>query len=396
MAFEPPKSDSELLAPSAKTPGKKRIAVVTGSRAEFGLLRPVIAAMGAESNLEFAIVAAGSHLLRPAYTLAEIQKEFRVASVIPMQQPGKHSRIDDAEALGRGISGLARSFYRMNADCVLVLGDRIEAFAGASAASVGGIPLAHIHGGDRAEGVADEAMRHAISKLAHIHFVATPASAERLVRMGENPERVFTVGSPAIDGLADMRTMSDADAAAIGDPQIVILHHPCGQSEEMERTQARAIVEFAAESGKRVLVLAPNFDPGREAVLEVLRGACERNRWRFVEHLPRVVFVGLLKRLAARGGMLFGNSSAGLIEAAAINCRAVNVGPRQSGREMPASVVDVAEATVSAIRAAIAAHVLPKSPAHPYGDGHAGPRIAKALASIDLEDPGLIRKRCAY
>ncbi|MBL8885958.1 MAG: UDP-N-acetylglucosamine 2-epimerase (hydrolyzing) [Phycisphaerales bacterium] len=399
MAFQPPKSDNELLAPVAKTPGKSRIAVVTGTRAEFGLLKPVITAINHEPTLEVSIIVAGSHLLAPANTHMEVRAAFRVGAVVPMQNPGEHTRIDDAEAAGRGIARFARTYYKMNADCVVVLGDRIEAFAAASAASIGGVPLAHIHGGDRAEGVADEAMRHAISKLAHIHFAATSASAERLLKMGEQPATVHNVGSPAMDGLGAMHPLNDDEVRAVGggvDPGVVILHHPCGLADGVEQAHAQAIVEFAASTGKRVLVLAPNFDPGREAVLATLREAVATHSWHFLDHLPRDVFVGLLKRLASTNGLLLGNSSAGLIEAAAINCRAVNVGPRQSGRETPANVVSVPEPGVSAIASAVAAHRIPPNPEHPYGDGHSGPRIARLLAAINFNDPALIRKRCAY
>lgn len=396
MAFQPPKSDNELLAPVAKTPGRRRIAVVTGSRAEFGLLKPVIAAINHEPTLEVSIIVAGSHLLAPANTHTEVRSAFRVGAVVPMQNPGEHTRIDDAEAVGRGIARFARTYYKMNADCVVVLGDRIEAFAAASAASIGGVPVAHIHGGDRAEGVADEAMRHAISKLAHIHFPATNTSAERLIRMGEVPATVYNVGSPAMDGLAAISPLTDEEARAVGDPEIVILHHPCGLVDTDERAHAQAIVDFAASTCKRILVLAPNFDPGRDAVLSVLRSAVAAHGWHFMDHLPREVFVGLLKRLAGRHGLLLGNSSAGLIEASALNCRDVNVGPRQAGRESPPSVVNVFSPSAAAIAGAVASHQMPARPEHPYGDGHTGPRIASLLAAINFDDPALIRKRCAY
>ena len=278
MPFEPPKSDSELLAPSPKTPGKKRIVVVTGTRAEYGLLKPVIRAIIDHPLLEAAVVVSGSHLL--AGTHAEVAADFRVAGIVPMQRPGAATRIDDALAVGAGVSRFARSYYKINADAVLVLGDRIEAFAAAAAASIGGVPLAHIHGGDRAEGIADEAMRHAISKLAHLHFPATPSSAERLRRMGENPQRVFMVGSPAIDGLREFPELSDQAASELGDPQLVILLHPAGLEPGAERDHATAVVDFASATGRRVLMLAPNFDPGRENVLAVLKAAASSHGFR--------------------------------------------------------------------------------------------------------------------
>lgn len=391
-AYEQPLHDSELLAPSPKTPGRKRIAVVTGTRAEFGLLRPVMHAIAAHPRLELAVIAAGSHLLPPASTVNEVKQAFRVAGVVPMQQPGKYTRIDDAEATGRGMSRFARTYYKTNADCVLVLGDRIEAFAAAAAASIGGVPLAHVHGGDRAEGVADEAMRHAITKLAHVHFPATRASADRIARLGEPPSSIHIVGSPAIDGLDAIA----ADAADLGGPDLVVLHHPCGQLEATERAHAKAIAAAAAKS--RVLVLAPNYDPGRTPVMETLRAAAEEHQWSFVDHVPRERFIALLKHLAATNGVLVGNSSSGLIEAAAVGCKVVNVGPRQAGRESAANVIHVPDPTESEIARAIASHRNsgPCGVVHPYGDGNAGPRIVAALAQIDFDDPGLLRKRCVY
>jgi len=396
MAFQPPKSDNELLAPVSKTPGKRRIAVVTGSRAEFGLLKPVITAINQEPTLEVSIIVAGSHLLAPANTHTDVRRAFRVGAVVQMQLPGEHSRIGDAEAVGRGISRFARTYYKMNADCVVVLGDRIEAFAAASAASIGGVPLAHIHGGDRAEGVADEAMRHAISKLAHIHFPATKSSAERLIKMGEQPATIHNVGSPAMDGLLEIPMLNDSAASELGGPDIVILHHPSGLTDAQELASVHAITEYVASTDKRATVLAPNHDPGRVAVFDALTAAAAKHNWNVIEHLPREQFVGLLKRLASRGGMLIGNSSAGLIEAAALNCRAVNIGLRQAGRESPPSVVSVPEPTATSIAGAIAVHQMPSKPDHPYGDGHSGPRIARLLAGITFDDPALIRKRCAY
>lgn len=390
-AFEEQLHDNDLLGPAPKTPGKKRIAVVTGTRAEFGLLRPVMTAIAAQPMLELAVIAAGSHLLLPANTVQEVKQAFRVGAVVPMQQPGKHTRIDDAEALGRGIARFARTFYKMNVDCVVVLGDRIEAFAAASAASVGGVPLAHIHGGDRAEGVADEAMRHAITKLAHIHFPATRASADRIARLGEPESTIHAVGSPAIDGLHAIQP----DASEWGNLEAVILHHPCGLGDASERTHASAIADACTG---RVLVLAPNFDPGRLAVLEVLRSAAERNGWTFVDHLPRDRFVGVLKHFAKTNGVLVGNSSAGLIEAAAVGCKVVNVGPRQAGRESAANAIHVPAPTAAAIADAIRKHRAagPCGTDHPYGDGQTGPRIAGILAQIDFDDPALLRKRCTH
>ncbi len=380
---------------SAKARDRRRVAVVTGSRAEFGLLAPVMRAIAAHPSLELQVVVAGAHLLPPSETRREVAAEFEIAAEVPMQRPGETGRAADARALGRGVSGFAEAFDRLAPDFVLLLGDRIEPFAAVSAASIGGRPIAHIHGGDRAEGVADEAMRHAITKLAHVHFPATAASAERIGRMGEDESRIHIVGSPAIDGLAGIEAMSDADAAALGDPDVIFLMHPVGDDREVERRRAAAGLE--ALRGRRVLALHPNFDAGREGVLDAIGASGVRA----IDHAPRPVFIGLLKRLARRaGGMIVGNSSAALIECAALRLPAVNLGPRQAGRERAGNIVDVrGEGGASDVHEAIerAMRIERSGLGHPYGDGRSGVRIAKILGKIgEGERVGMIRKRCAY
>lgn len=371
----------------------RRAAVITGARSEYGLLKPVMRAIQARADLELLVVAAGSHLVPPALTFRDVKKDFEVADSIPMQAAGRTTRADDAEALGRGIARFARSFVHLEPDWVVVLGDRIEAFAAASAASVGGWALAHVHGGDRAEGVADESMRHAITKLAHLHLAATEQSAERIRRMGERPEHVRVVGSPAIDGLFEVLEMSDEAYVDLGAPTALVLMHPIGLSDEAEEAGASRVL--TALESERTLALYPNFDPGRQGIVRAIQTWRDQGG-RSLEHLPRDAFVGLLKRLAGAGGVLVGNSSAGLIECAAVGLPAVDIGPRQGGRERAWNVVDVPHASVEAIRSAIARARGKEPGAHPYGDGRSGERIAEALAVVDPNDAALTRKRCAY
>lgn len=381
----------------------RTVAVVTGTRAEFGLLRPVMRAIQMSPRLRLKVIAAGAHLLPPARTIREVEAEFAVAAEVPMQRAaaGKEvTRAADAAALGRGVEGFARAFSRHTPDWVVVLGDRIEAFAAAAAASVGGIAVAHIHGGDRAEGIADEAMRHAITKLSHLHLAATKLSAERIRKMGERPEDVHITGSPAIDGLGDVEPMDDAAAQELGDPRVVVLLHPSGLQEPIERRIAKAVARTAAANA--TLWLAPNHDPGR-GVIESVRTArigAGKASWETADHLPRGAFIGLLKRLAGRRGVLVGNSSAGLIEAAAIGLRVVNIGPRQDGRERAANVLDVGVDGLDTLGSAVHRAMLAARPrpTEIYGDGRAGPRIAGLLASraLDPHLPRLLRKRNAY
>lgn len=385
-------SGDDRPKPRANGDTSRRIAVVTGTRAEFGLLRPVMHALRDRQGIELLVIAAGSHLVQPALTFREIKAEFEVADSVPMQTVGRVGRWHDVESTGKGIARFARSFERLRPDIVVVLGDRIEAFAAASAASIGGIPLAHIHGGDLAEGVADEAMRHAITKLAHVHFPATETSAARIRRMGEPAHRVHAVGSPAIDGLTRVQPMSDDLAHELGDPHALLLMHPVGRTDEQEEAVTAATIEALGD--RRTLCLAPNLDPGRAGILRALDAAGTLPHIARRDHLKRDDFLALLKRLALTGGLLVGNSSAALIEAGALALPAVNIGPRQSGRERGSNVVDATGETTPAIEIAIqqALSIDRASITHPFGEGHTGPRIAEALANLNLADPTLLRK----
>jgi UDP-hydrolysing UDP-N-acetyl-D-glucosamine 2-epimerase len=308
-----------------------------------------------------------------ASTFSHSQECENVALDEPDSLAGRHG---DALALGRGIAGFAECFASDPPRVVLVLGDRIEAFAAAAAASVAGIRVAHMHGGDRAEGIADDSLRHAITKMAHIHLPATTISAQRIIAMGEHPDRVQVVGSPGIDGLDSFKPVSDKDYHALGEPRLVVLMHPLGRDEEVEFRIASQIIDVARELGP-ILVLHPNHDPGRDGIMQAIgESGCEHRA-----HLPREMFVGLLKRV----GILIGNSSAGLIECAALGIHTINIGHRQRGRERAANIVDVRELDSDNLRAAIksALQSLRPDPSGQFGDGHTGIRTAELLATFD-------------
>ncbi|MBL8964269.1 MAG: UDP-N-acetylglucosamine 2-epimerase (hydrolyzing) [Phycisphaeraceae bacterium] len=376
----------------------RKALVVTGSRAEFGLLRPVMRAIDAHPGLELLVIAAGSHLISPGLTYDDVKRDFSIADSVPMQVAGRVGRPDDAEAVGRGISRFTRSFTGLDPDWVVVLGDRIEAFAAAAAAAIGGWPVAHLHGGDRAEGVHDEALRHAITKLAHLHLPATAQSAQRIIRMGEPESRVRIIGSPAVDELDAIEPLSDAEYASLGSPTVLMLMHPVGRHDEAEEWSAEAVIEALRRVGRHpaAIALHPNHDPGRRGVLRAIQAGFDPGR--VLSHLPRDRFVGLLKRIRDAGGFIIGNSSSGLIESAALRLPAVDVGERQAGRERPSNVVHAQDGDHDAIAAAIqAATALDRSTiTHPYGPGDAGRKAADTLASVDPRSPGLLRKHNAY
>lgn len=392
-AVRPQQETDDLDIPA----GTRRIAVVTGTRAEFGLLRPVMHAIARRPELSLMVIASGSHLVSPALTFHDVKRDFAIADIVPMQIAGRTGRLEDVESLARGIGRFGRSFAKLRPDWVVTLGDRIEAFAAAAAASVGGFALAHIHGGDRAEGVADEAMRHAITKLAHLHLPATPTSRERIVRMGEDPARVHCVGSPAIDELAKIASLRDDAFQELGAPTSVFLFHPTGQPDEIEEAAATAILDtLRAQPAERLLVMEPNLDPGRDGIMRAIRSAGLPSR----ANIDRSTWIALLKRMATLQpvrGVLVGNSSAGLIEAAAIGLPVVDIGPRQRGRERCPNVAHVDHVTSeSLVRAMAQSRAVPTGYQHPYGDGTTGERIAHLLASVNPRDALMLRKQNAY
>ncbi len=376
---------------------RRTIAVATGSRAEFGLLRPVMSAIDRHPRLDLQVLVTGCHLLPPE-TVGEVRDAFHVDAEIPMQRAGESGRWSEAEALGRGIEGFARCLRRQPVDALVVLGDRVEALAAATAAAIGGVRVAHLHGGDRAPGIVDEGVRHAITKLAHLHLAASEQSAQRLVAMGEDPDRVHVVGSPALDDLASFPALDDDAYEQLGRPDIVLLLHPAGATAEQEQKLAERVLAACRAEG-RVLALHPNHDPGRHGILAAIEAAALPH----VAHLPRARFVGLLRRT----GAIVGNSSAALIECAALGVPAVNVGPRQDGRERADNVIDVPDVEEADVRHAVrAALARPQSPVrHPYGVAStnaadrgprgAGGRTASVLASFD-NDRYPLTKRNTY
>ena len=344
-----------------------RLAIVTGTRAEYGLLRSTLDAAAAHPRAEPLLIATGLHLSIGT----EKHITHPIAARVPMQRPGETGRAADAEAVGRGITGLNTAYDELAPDVVLVLGDRIEAFAAASAAAIRGIQLAHVHGGDIARGVADDLLRNAISQLAQHHFPGTAASAARLRAMGIGAERIYAVGSPAADGLHEVQPAADPR-------DLLILHHPSGLPPEEEQRQAAAVLQaaraVARRRGWRIGLCTGNRDAGADSVAAAFVDVAPEER---LDNLPRPRFL----RELAGARVLVGNSSAGLIEAAVLRVPNVCVGTRQHGRETPPNTLRVAEVDAAAIEAAIeeAAALERGVLTHPYGDGQTGRRIVDRL-----------------
>jgi UDP-N-acetylglucosamine 2-epimerase (non-hydrolysing)/GDP/UDP-N,N'-diacetylbacillosamine 2-epimerase (hydrolysing) len=349
--------------------------------------------LAARPAAELQIVVTGMHLLRKfGRTIDHIRDDgFEIDATVRMQR-GRACVLDQSAGLARGVDGLARAFERLDSDIVVVLGDRIEALAGALAATTTRRFLAHIHGGDVAVGDADDSIRHAITKLAHVHFAATADAAKRIVRLGERRDRVFNVGAPGLDELRAIIDASPRARSATGERRALIVQHPVGRPAAAECRTMRNVLRAVADERLAASVIFPMSDPGHTGILAAI---VEREaELRVYRSLPRDEY---LRHLVA-ADVLVGNSSSGIIESAFAGTPAVNVGPRQAGRLRGGpSVIDCADtrtAIRNAIRRAIGKH--PRAGGRSvYGDGRAGRRIADNLLRVPLADADR-RKRITY
>jgi UDP-hydrolysing UDP-N-acetyl-D-glucosamine 2-epimerase len=270
--------------------------------------------------------------------------------------------------------------------------------AGALAAVTTGRLLTHIHGGDLAPGDIDDSLRHAITKLAHLHLAATRSAKRRIIRMGEPADRVHWVGAPGLDHLAELTSNSKQDGLhRSSTPRALILHHPCGRSPAYERRVMATVLRAVDECGLVFTCIYPNSDRGHSGIIEAIeahRRRTGRARFDVVRSLDRDTYL----RHLIEADLLVGNSSSGIIEAATAGTPSVNIGPRQDGREPSGSAVVNAGETRGSIRAAIR-RALRKRPimgrSTVYGHGTAGGRIAALLADVPLSDV-FRRKANAY
>jgi UDP-hydrolysing UDP-N-acetyl-D-glucosamine 2-epimerase len=381
---------------------RRRICFVTGTRAEFGLMRSTLGAIARHPKLDLQLVVTGMHL-DPAHGRsvdAILREGWRLDATVPWRR--SETPAGSAQRTGTAMAGLADAFDRLKSDVVLVVGDRVEAFAAAAAAHTSRRAVAHVHGGDRALGQVDDALRHAITKLAHVHFPATRESARRIRRLGEDAWRIHAVGAPGIDGITDAAAPWDDVAAEFGrvlQPRryALLVYHPATHDDAGEGRAAGIVLRSTLEAGfDSVVVVAPNNDPGAAGILrrwDHIPGNHPRLTVR--KDLPRSLFLALMRDAA----VLVGNSSSGIIEAASFGTPVVDVGPRQAGRERGGNVVNVPLQN-SRVREALAAVWRGGRPIrfrgrNVYGGQGAGEKIASILASLSVDDR-LLRKLIAY
>jgi len=353
-------------------------------------MRETLKAITLQDGLSLSLIVTGMHLDdRYGMTVEEIKKDdFPISARIPVDL-GEASGASMANGIARMIVGFTDSLQENRPDILLLLGDRGEMLAGAIAAIHLNIPVAHIHGGERS-GTVDEPIRHAISKLAHIHLVATEESRHRLVRMGERPDDILVVGAPGLSGLATLASSAiDRDMLAgkagfdPARPIALMVHHPVLQEAGRAGEEVNLLLDQLVARNIQTIALMPNADGGSDEIRSILTRRAVAPNFHLYTHLPRAQFINWM----VVADFMIGNSSSGIIEAATFGTPVINVGRRQRLRERNANVIDV-EASAEAIDRAID-NALAKGrfdSKNVYGDGNAAARISTLLTRISLTE----------
>lgn len=391
---------------------RRRIAVFTGNRAEYGLQYPILRALHADPRVETFLLAGGAHLEENfGKTLAEIEKDgFQVYRQVEIRM-AHDTLFSTAQAIGTALLSLSAILNELRPDVLVVYADRYEGFAAMITGTQMNIPTAHIEGGDYTEGGAlDDSVRHAMTKLAHLHFATNQQAVDRILGLGEEPWRVFNVGQPALDLIAAGLYASPEQVLCElrldrSRPIVLFCQHSVTTEFEQATDQVRpslAALRRLAEEGWQVVATFPNNDAGGRHIIEEMKTLDDVPGIVVRKSLGRFLFHGLLNVIGRVGrGAVAGNSSAGIKETPAFGCPVVNIGSRQQGRLRATNVLDVpydTEAIEAALRRSVTDEVFRHRCAtceNPYGAGNAGPKITEVLATIPI-NADLLRKRMTY
>ncbi len=384
----------------------RRIAFFTSTRAEYGLLRPLMAEVASHPALALQVIASGTHLSEAhGATWGEIVADGfpideRVEMVIASDDPE-----DVALSAAKVLSGVADALARLKPDVLVLLGDRYELLAAAQAAVLARVPIAHIHGGEATEGAIDESIRHAVTKLSHWHFAAAEPYAERIRQMGEAQDRVWNVGALAMDNIAALDPEpKDALERFLGltlrAPAFLITYHPVTLEDDGGLAAMQALLSALDDVAGSIVITGTNADPGASAIRANLQVFADERPGRvvLVESLGARRYLSLMHHVDA----VVGNSSSGLLEAPAVGVPTVDIGPRQQGRLRAPSVLHCGESAWEirqALDTALSADHLAIAVRResPYGRPGAARRIVDLLATVDLTSRAkpFVDRRCA-
>jgi len=372
----------------------RKICVVTGSRADYGLLRLVMKGIVAEPSLTLQIITTGMHL-SPTFglTYKEIEGDgFKIDQKVECLS-SSDSPVAIAEATGKALSGCAKAFDELKPDLVLVLGDRFEIFAACSAALLARIPIAHIHGGEVTAGAYDEAFRHSITKMSSFHFVATEDYKKRVIQLGEHPSTVHLVGGLGVDAIKELELLSkDEIEQILGieflDTSLLVTFHPATLADQAPAEQMSELLAALSDRPDTTLIFTmPNADTGGLEIMRQIKGFVNDNDNAYVfESLGQLNY---LSCLAIVDGVV-GNSSSGILEAPTLKVGTVNIGSRQLGRSQSTSVINALankESIEKAINKVFSAEFKSNLSTciSPFGEGGASKKVLKILSDFNLE-----------
>lgn len=379
----------------------KKILVLTGSRGEWGYIRPIMRLIKKREDMEAVLVVTNMHLLDSfGSSYKEIESDgFHIDYKINMSLDGCN-HVTQAKSLGICLMGLPDIIDGEKPDWVLLAGDRGEQLMGAIAAAYTYTPVAHIQAGELSGNI-DGMTRHAIGKLVHMHFAANTDAAERLVKLGEEPFRVFNVGAPQIDEMVQAKYTSlteleDKLCIKLSEGYILAVMHPVTEEARRAGEQAEIFIEALNEIPIPKIVIFPNNDAGSDAVKHALL-AKRRGAYNMYSNLSRADYLGLLKNCRC----IVGNSSSGLLEAPTFKKAAVNIGRRQESRLRGVNVIDVPfekDKIINAVHHAMSYEFtgyLERECINPYGDGHSSEKILDLLANTKVDDKWMV-KRLTY
>jgi UDP-hydrolysing UDP-N-acetyl-D-glucosamine 2-epimerase len=374
----------------------RRVCVCTGTRAEYGLLLPLIRQIDEDPELTLQLLVTGQHLA-PQFgnTVKEIEADGLTISAQVEMLMASDSGVSIAKSMSLGLSGFADALSRLSPDLIVVLGDRYEILAAATAALALRIPIAHLHGGEATEGLIDEAIRHSVTKMAHLHFTSTETYRQRVIQLGEQPDRVFNFGAPGLDIIRTEKTLTTSELEqslgfTLSDPVFLVTFHPVTLDNDQTLAGIEALrTSLTAFPEATIVFTRSNADQGYNAIDEFIDKIVSEA----TERIHAVSSLGSSRYLSMvqKAKVVIGNSSSGLYEAPFLRTPSVNIGDRQKGRLRAASVIDcvpTAEALTAAIHTSLSEAHLEHcvKMTNIFGDGNASTRIKDVLKSFPIEN----------
>lgn len=373
----------------------RKICVITGSRADYGLLRWLMQGIKDDLDIHLQIIVTGMHLSSEfglTYKVIE-QDGFQIDQKVEILTESD-TAVGIAKSIGLGLIGFADALNELKPDLIVVLGDRFEIFSAVSAAHVARIPVAHLHGGETTEGSIDEAFRHSITKMAHLHFVAAEPYRRRVMQLGECPESIFLVGGLGVDSikrlhLLDKKTLENILTLKFYTKNLLITFHPVTLEKETSEDQMKELLAaLSTLKDTQLIFTLPNADTDSRVLIKLIENFVRENEnARVYSSLGQLLYLSVL---ALCDGMV-GNSSSGLIEAPSLNKATINIGDRQRGRLQAKSVINCEPKRRNIINAfkklySIKFQEILKETKNPYGDGGASEKILKVLKSHSIKN----------